>query len=133
MILEILFLIAIRWLQTQLGTTLKNRTTNFYAHKTISLVIFGLNCFVIFSLKRFYSAGSERFKTSNPQEELQSLAEFKTSIVNCLKELIARMKQYVGWNDQDQYCGRVGLFTTSFGALTVIITSKPSKVLSMKF
>ena len=127
--LGIIFLIAIAWLQTQLWTILNNRTTNYYAYKTISFVVFGLNCFVIFNFVRFYSGRSGRFKPSNPQEELQSLAEFKTSIVNCIKELIARMKQYVGLNDHNQYCGKIGAVHYKFWGIDSdqVVTSKTTK------
>lgn len=54
MIFEILFLLAILWLQTQIGAILKNRTSSYYALKAISLIVFGLNCFVIFSFARFF-------------------------------------------------------------------------------
>jgi hypothetical protein len=138
MIFEILFLLAILWLQTQIGAILKNRTSSYYALKAISLIVFGLNCFVIFSFARFYSTRSERFQTSNPQEALQSLAEFKTSIVNYVKELMARMKQYVGWNDHDQYCGRIGAVYYKFWGIdsdqeaTSTIKSAIDKVLKLK-
>lgn len=139
MILEILFLILILWLQTQLGAILKSRTTNYYARKTISLVVFGLNCFVIFSFARYYSARSQRFKTSEPQEELQSLAELKANIVNYMKELMARMKQYVGWNDHDQFCGRIGAVHYKFWGIdsdqevsSKIVQSAIDKVLKLE-
>ena len=107
MISEALFLIAIVWLQRRLGAFLKNRTTTYYAQKSISLIVLGLNCFVIFSFAWFYGTKRERFQISNPQGEFQTLSEFKMNMVHLMKELSARMQQYLGLNGHDQ-CGSIG-------------------------
>lgn len=60
-----------------------------------------------FSFAWFYGTKRERFQISNPQGELQTLSELKTNMVDLMKELSARMQQYLGLNRRDQ-CGSIG-------------------------